>query len=150
MKKIIFLGLITLFLSACNNNAQVSDDTSAVTEPDTSTEVTEERSPNGDISGAQAAWKGLTSSAEARDCDAFSGFLTDNVETSPEICEVAFDAFAQGAPELDWDITEFNADQTEAQVYIKAEDNDIILLTIFVQEDDGIWRAASRFWPETL
>lgn len=120
MKKLIFLAVLsTLLLSACGG----VDSSKAAATP-------------------EEAWESLKVAATEKNCDNFKKHVTERQQMSENDCAKAFQAYEQEMPELDWEATKYNEEKTEAKVYLTNGRS----LTTFVKQEDGGWKADTKFW----
>jgi len=120
MKKVITITIISaLFLSACGG----IDSSKAATTP-------------------EEAWELLKVAATEKSCKNFKKHVTERQSLGENDCTKAFQAYAEGLPEVDWESTKYNNQKTEAKLYLTNGRS----LTTFVKQVDGGWKADTKFW----
>ncbi|MFH1711650.1 MAG: hypothetical protein ABH846_00230, partial [Patescibacteria group bacterium] len=101
-------------------------------------------------SGLTASWAAVDQAAKDEDCDAFRSTFVDTVEITDEDCVRFFELYAVSPPDISF------ATGSKFYEYTKADGTKVngaevymvngIKLTTFFQEEDGVWRASTKYW----
>ncbi len=129
MKKLISLSILTSLLLAACSSVDVADK--------------EIIKANPDLKGAIHAWQGLVDAAEAEDCEEFMNHMRKTIGMTEEDCPAAFAYFADGAPIVEWEKTDFSTTGIKAKIY---EDGSGSITSFIHDTANNEWRSELKFW----
>ena len=128
MKRISFLVLFTLLLTACGSSLTVAD-------KDTLKEYPE-------LEGTIWAWQSMVDSAAAEDCATFLENMRLTLDLTEEACPAAFEYFEE-TPLVDWSRTDWSSSGGKAKIYEMGGGS---IASFIHNEADNSWRADEIFW----
>ena len=89
-------------------------------------------------------WQTIEAAATSKDCTTILSYMRKSLNLTEESCPAAYDYF-KNAPEVDWNKTDWTADEGKAKIYEMGKGS----ITSFVFDGrDGIWRVDTEFWAE--
>lgn len=131
MKRILALSIITsLFLTACGGSGLTSEQQDLL-------------SDYPELEGPMLAWNALAEAGESEDCEGLIDGMRLSLQLDEETCPAAFEFFADGAPEIDWERTEWSSTGGKAKIY-EMDKGD--LTSFILNEATDEWRADTVFW----
>ena len=134
MKKIATISLLSLaalLLTSCGGPDLTGVDQSTINLHPKLTELAE-------------TWQTIEIAANGKDCATILSYMRKSLNLTEESCPAAYDYF-KDAPEVDWNKTDWTADEGKAKIYETGKGS----ITSFIYDGrDGIWRADDEFWAE--
>lgn len=88
----------------------------------------------------ERAFEILVHAATEKDCETFLGLMTERLELTEKDCFSAALELGAGAPEIDWEATEYDGDSAKIMMVGGRT------LTTMIQGEGGLWRADTVFW----
>ncbi|MFA5855062.1 MAG: hypothetical protein WC846_02090 [Candidatus Gracilibacteria bacterium] len=89
-------------------------------------------------------WQTIEKAAQGKDCATILSYMRKSLNLTEQSCPAAYDYF-KNAPEVDWNKTDWTADEGKAKIYELDKGS---ITSLIYDGRDEIWRVDTEFWAE--